>query len=143
MADKHRILLIEDCEGDIDLITNALEETGFDGEINSIRDGEDAFEYLMPNKIDDRPPLPSLIILDINIPKISGIELLDALKRTHHTKGIPTVILTSSAREQDINRCYEHHASAYFVKPASYAELVELISAISTTWLKLAKLKLG
>jgi len=128
---KNNILLIEDNEGDVELILEALNSHSTRLEISVIDNGEDA---LLSLKCKDRI-LPDLILLDINLPKVDGREVLHFVKNDEELKKIPVVMLTSSSLQKDIEYSYNNYANCYIVKPGNLADFINTIKSIETFWI--------
>lgn len=141
---KHfNILLVEDNEGDIVLTKEAFMEAKLQNEIAVAKDGEQALDYLHRREHyenDNKWILPDLILLDINLPKISGLEVLSEIKRHHHLKVIPVIMLTTSESESDIMASYQHHANCYITKPVDLAKFLEVVRTIENFWISIVKL---
>ena len=131
------ILLVEDNEDDIEITQVAFEEAKIKNRLNIVRNGLEALDYLYgKEKFQDRGkyPMPKLMLVDINMPKMSGLELLERLKRDDKFKLIPVVILTSSKNEEDVVKSYGNGASAYLPKPVSHEAFVETINNFNIFW---------
>jgi two-component system, chemotaxis family, response regulator Rcp1 len=134
------ILLVEDNEGDILLTTEALEEGEIPKSLKVIRDGSSMLIYL--KEIAEKSPseLPDLILLDINLPKKNGHEVLKEVKNNKLLQHIPIIMLTTSSSEMDILKSYQEHANCYLIKPMEIGDFVQLVSKIEEFWLSLVKL---
>src|SRR5687767_11534945 len=117
-----RILLVEDSERDIELTLAALEEHHLANEVVTVRDGEEALDYLQHRGkyAGTEGGLPAVVFLDLKMPKLSGLEVLSRMRADPALKNIPVVMVTSSREEQDLVRSYELGASAYVVKPVDF-----------------------
>ena len=136
------ILLVEDEEAHAELTKRAIRKAGNVNRIDVVVDGEEALDYLFNrNKYTDknRYPLPCLILLDIKLPGIDGIEVLKQVKEHQILKRIPVIMLTTSEQETDITRCYNHHANSYLIKPVGYKEFEEKIRQFDFYWVMLNK----
>ncbi|KJS06407.1 MAG: chemotaxis protein CheY [Flavobacteriales bacterium BRH_c54] len=134
------ILLVEDNEGDILLTTEALEEKKIVNKISVARDGQEALDFILKQgNYKDAPP-PDLILLDVNLPKKNGHEVLQIIKTTESTQQIPVIMLTTSSSEKDINLSYKHHANCYITKPVEAEAFLEAITSIEDFWLTIVKL---
>jgi CheY-like chemotaxis protein len=131
---------VEDNEGDILLTTEALEESNIHHDLLVLRNGSDALSYLIESAQSSRNELPDLILLDINLPKKNGHEVLQSAKNHPDLKHIPILILTTSSSELDILRAYQEHANCYIIKPLVVEEFIEITSKIEEFWIKIAKL---
>jgi CheY-like chemotaxis protein len=130
------VLLIEDNEGDILLTTEALEERDLADKITVIRDGKLAIEYLDNLAIKDINNLPDIILLDINLPKKNGHEVLHHIKESLHLKQIPVIMLTTSSAEQDILESYKNHANCYITKPSDVEAYNSAMESIENFWMQ-------
>jgi CheY-like chemotaxis protein len=133
------ILQVEDDENDVFLLRHAFEHAGVTTPIHITRDGQEAIEYLSgEGKYADRKlfPVPSLIILDVKMPRRSGLEVLRWIRSHQLFSCIPVVMLSSSAQPRDIDQAYEAGANAFVVKPATNPARIRLASAIKLFWLE-------
>jgi CheY-like chemotaxis protein len=131
------ILFAEDSAADAALTIRALKKSGLTNNIIHVRDGAEALDYLNCNgKFDgrDKRSRPKLILLDIKMPKVSGIEVLEKIKSDPETKHIPVIILTSSREDPDIKRCYELGANSYIVKPVESENFFRAIKDLGLYW---------
>jgi chemotaxis family two-component system response regulator Rcp1 len=128
-----RILLVEDNPGDVRLFQEALKGCTFPYKIRVARDGEDASNILFEKRGEDEP-LPDLIVLDLNLPKVHGHEILVQLKSDPELRSIPVVIFSCSDDQADIRQSYEHHASCYLVKPSNLFDYLKLVQACGEFW---------
>jgi chemotaxis family two-component system response regulator Rcp1 len=134
-----RILHVEDNSGDVRLVAEALKETGSDHEVAVVSDGADALEYLYRRGSYADAPRPDLILLDLNLPKKDGLEVLAEIKADSSLKTIPVVVFTSSSSPRDINQAYRYQASCYVAKPAELDDLFRVIGVIEEFWLGTVK----
>jgi CheY-like chemotaxis protein len=137
------ILLAEDDPDDRYLISEALDESQVGVELFIVEDGEALLEYLKrQGKFADAEqwPLPRLILLDLNMPRLDGREALKAIKQTPEFRRIPVVVLTTSNAEEDIHRTYDLGISGYITKPVSFSGLLDVMKAIGWYWLQVSKL---
>ncbi len=123
-----KILLVEDNEGDIILTQEALFDAKINNEVSIVRDGEEAINYLT-NALHIKLP-PDLILLDINLPKIDGKEVLFYIKNDPSLKNIPVVMLTTSSSEMDITEAYNNQASGFIIKPVDLQKFFNVINTI-------------
>ncbi len=132
------ILLVEDNQDDVDLTLRALAKQ-HSVAIDVVRDGAEALDYLLRREVyaDTEKDLPDLVLLDINLPKLSGLEVLKELRRNAATKLLPVVMLTTSKQEQDIVESYSGGANSYVRKPVSYPEFVAAVNQLGVYWLGL------
>jgi len=136
--DEKVILLIEDNPDDIALTIRAFKKSNIMNKIVSIEDGEAALDYLFCHgKFEDRNCLdiPSVVLLDINLPKVNGFEVLKAIRENENTKLLPVVILTSSKEEQDIVSGYTLGANSYIRKPVDFEKFIQAIQTLGLYWL--------
>ena len=129
-----RILLVEDSEGDAALIAEALENSLVQPEILVIDDGEEALAYLAGEGIFKDVPKPDLILLDVNLPKVDGKEILVFIKNHKELKRIPVIMLTTSSLQADIDFSYDNHANCYIVKSGDFKEFNKTISLLENFW---------
>lgn len=137
------ILLVEDNPGDARLTLEAFKEGRVLNNITVISDGVEALAYLRrqdPKYAD--AVQPDLILLDLNLPKKDGREVLAEIKEDEHLKKIPVVVLTTSAAEEDVARAYGSHANCYITKPVELDRFLEVVHSIDSFWLSLVKLPL-
>lgn len=134
------ILLVEDNEGDILLTTEALEEKKIVNKISVARDGQEALDFVLKQGKFKDAPTPDLVLLDVNLPKKNGHEVLAIIKSTESIQQIPVIMLTTSSSEKDINLSYKHHANCYITKPVEAKAFLEAITSIEDFWLTIVKL---
>lgn len=130
------ILLVEDDEGDALLLQEAMRKTDFKNNLNHMHDGVEAQEFLK----DPENLKPDLILLDLNMPRMGGHEVLEWIKREDELKDIPVGIFTTSTSEEDIKKSYQNQASYYITKPANFEELTHVVSMIDAFWTKTVQL---
>lgn len=130
------ILLVEDNPQDVELTIEALKEFNLANHIVSVGDGVEALEYLQyEGKFKTRSlGNPAVILLDIKMPRMDGIETLEAIRKEEKLRTIPIVMLTSSREDPDLKRCYESGANAYVVKPVDFKEFIEAVKYIGVFW---------
>jgi CheY-like chemotaxis protein len=136
MNSLKRILLAEDNEMDVELTMSALAEHNLVNEVVVVRDGAEALDYLFRReKFADRPPeVPAVIMLDLKMPKVDGLEVLRQIRDDAQFKKIPVVMLTSSREEQDLVKSYNLGVSAYVVKPVEFQQFVDTVKQIGLFW---------
>jgi CheY-like chemotaxis protein len=135
-----QILLVEDNRMDVELTLDAFKEAHFGNSIRVCSDGEEALNYLLGNnRYSNRGqyPLPDLILLDLNLPKITGHEVLKEIKVKPFLKRIPVIVLTSSKDEGDRARSYDSGVNSYLVKPVSFEGFLQVVKEIAEYWLVL------
>lgn len=134
------ILLVEDNAGDVMLIEEALEEGKVINNVSIAKDGEKAIQFLDKKGEYSGVESPDLIILDINLPRINGFEVLQYVKESEELKHIPVIMLTTSSSEIDIAKSYNNHANCYVTKPVGVEEFLSAVSSIENFWIQLVKL---
>ena len=133
------VLLVEDDPGDVLLTTDALEDCHLGLNLHVVGDGEDAMRFLRRDGEFAAMPRPGLVLLDLNLPRRSGLEVLSDLKADPDLRAIPVVVLTTSQAEADIVRSYELHANAYVIKPMEAAKFADAIKQIDEFFLILMR----
>ena len=134
------ILLVEDNAGDARLVKEALFEGKLKNILHTVTDGVEAMDFLFKrNKYKDES-LPDLILLDLNLPKKNGIEVLAEIKADENLKRIPIVVLTISKSEEDILKSYNLHANCFIVKPLDLSKFMEVVKSIEDFWFTIVKL---
>ncbi|GIV30745.1 MAG: response regulator [Saprospiraceae bacterium] len=134
------ILLIEDNPGDVRLAEEAFKECDIKVQLHVVMDGLEAIKFLKKNGSYASSPTPDLILLDLNLPKKDGREVLEEIKGDPELRIIPVVVLTTSNAHQDIMRCYHLHVNSYINKPVDFDRFFEIIRNIEGFWLKTAVL---
>lgn len=136
MADIKRILLAEDNEKDVELTLEALAEYHLANEVIVVHDGEEALEYLFGEGAhkDRAPGHPAVILLDLKMPKVDGLQVLQRLKADSEMKRIPVVMLTSSREEADLVKSYNLGVNAYVVKPVDFQEFLVAVKQLGIFW---------
>jgi two-component system response regulator len=137
---EHVILLVEDNESDEELTLLALGESNIANPVVVVRDGAEALDYLFGRgTYEGRDPsdLPQVILLDLNLPKIGGLDVLRAIRADERTKLVPTVILTSSSEERDVFAGYEAQANSYIVKHVDFVQFSTAVRSLGMYWLVL------
>jgi CheY-like chemotaxis protein len=134
------ILLVEDNPGDVRLTREALKEGKIRNNLNVAGDGVEALRYLRREGPYAESTRPDLILLDLNLPKMDGREVLEAVKADPALRLIPVVVLTSSAAEQDIARAYDLHANCYVSKPVDLDQFIHVVKSIEDFWFSIVKL---
>ena len=144
MLEKHikpiEILLVEDNPGDADLAMEALHDSKILNEVHHVLDGEEAMLFLRKKGKYAQSPRPDLVLLDLNMPKKDGREVLDEIKSDPDLKRIPVVILTVSKDEEDILKSYNLHANCYITKPIDLHQFLKVVHTIEDFWLTVVKL---
>ena len=135
-----QILMVEDNPDDIELTVEALKDARVENFLSVVKDGEEALSYLRCQGKYPRAVRPDLILLDLNMPKKNGRDVLREIKNDPHLKRIPVVILTTSQAEEDILRVYNLHANCYVVKPIGFEQFMAVVKSIEDFWLTVVKL---
>jgi CheY-like chemotaxis protein len=133
-----KILLVEDNEGDILLTTEAFEESKIVNRIITIRDGKEAVNYF--EAITRKEDIPHLVLLDVNLPKMSGHEVLMYIKSNDKYKSIPVIMLTTSSSEKDILQSYKNHVNCYITKPIDVTDFMKAIVKIEDFWINIVSI---
>lgn len=133
--DQHgvEILLVEDNPNDAELTLRALKQRNLANQVRLCRDGAEAVDFFS----DGAGPVPKVVLLDLKLPKVDGLEVLRRLKQDERTKAIPIVVLTSSREEPDIERAYALGANSYIVKPVDFDAFARAVSELGLYWLLL------
>jgi CheY-like chemotaxis protein len=136
VADLKPILLVEDNPKDVELTLAALAKSQLANEVVVVRDGAEALDYLLSrgSYASRLPGYPAVVLLDIKLPKVDGLEVLAEIKRNPATRHVPVVMLTSSREESDLVRSYELGVNAFVVKPVGFKEFFEAIQDLGVFW---------
>lgn len=140
MGDDIQILLVEDNPGDVRLTQEALLGAKVANELHVVGDGEEAIEYLRRRGRHVDAPRPDIVLLDLNLPRLDGREVLMDIKGDPDLAKIPIIILTSSSAERDIHSAYELHANCYISKPVDFTEFIEAVRSLEGFWLRIVRL---
>ena len=142
MAEDKRvdILLVEDNLGDVRLAQEAIKESKIRNRLFVVEDGVEAMEFLHQQGKYASAPRPDLILLDLNLPRKSGRDVLAEVKTDEDLKRIPVVVLTVSRAEEDVIKCYNHHANCYITKPLDFNQFMEVTKSIEEFWLTIVRL---
>lgn len=135
-SDILQILLVEDNPGDARLVKEALRESKIMNNLHRVEDGEMALDFLYKRGIYDSAPNPDLVLLDLNLPKISGHQVLEQIKSEISLRKTPVVVLSISRSEKDIEDSYNHNANCYITKPLDLNEFIEVFETIQNFWLR-------
>lgn len=130
------ILLVEDNPGDVRLTREAMRESSIANNLSVVANGEEAIDFLDKRGAYAHAPVPDLVLLDLNLPKISGLEVLRHVKGSDELKMIPVIALSTSAAERDIQACYADHVNCYITKPMSYGPFMDLMQDVSNFWFR-------
>lgn len=134
------ILLVEDNPGDVRLTQEALKDAKVSNTLHVVEDGVAAMDFLHRRSPYENKPRPALILLDLNLPKKNGREVLSEIKQDPQLKDIPVVILTTSQSEEDVLRAYTLHANCYITKPVDFVQFTKVIRTIEEFWLTIVVL---
>ncbi|MFW9873289.1 MAG: response regulator [Candidatus Thorarchaeota archaeon] len=134
------ILLVEDNPGDVRLTQEAFKESKFFYKMYVVNDGEEALEFLYKKQKFQNVPIPDVILLDLNLPKIHGTEVLKEIKNDPELKIIPVIILTTSEADEDILKTYQLHANSYITKPVEFQKFLNVVRKVEEYWLSIVKL---
>jgi two-component system, chemotaxis family, response regulator Rcp1 len=137
------ILLVEDNEGDARLTKEALQRSKIINDLYHVEDGEEAMAFLLNHGKHSKAPRPDLILLDLNLPRKDGREVLADIKADDGLKRIPVIILTTSSDEKDVLTTYDSHANCYITKPLDVKEFFDVVTSIEDFWLSIVKLPNG
>lgn len=139
-AKEASILLVEDNPGDADLAREALEFSKFKNSLYVVDDGEKAMDFLRNKAPYEKMPLPDLVLLDLNLPKKDGREVLAEIKSDDNLKKIPVVVLTTSSSDEDILKSYNLHANCYITKPLGLEKFLQVVKSIKDFWMSIVVL---
>jgi len=131
-----QILIVEDSPSDAFIVREALKQAQEPSDVHCVRDGVEAIEFLHRRGPFVDAPRPDIMLLDLNLPRKDGRELLAEIKSDEKLKSIPVIVLTSSAADQDVSRAYSLHANCYLTKPADFSQFKEMVRAIENFWFK-------
>ena len=138
MMKSLNILLVEDNEGDILLTTEAFEESKIIKIVDVIRDGKEAINFF--NSLTHKDNFPDLVLLDINLPKMNGHEVLMYIKNSEKYKHIPVIMLTTSSSEKDILLSYRGHVNCYITKPIDVNDFIQAVTKIEDFWINIVSI---
>lgn len=134
------ILLVEDNPADARLIEEVFKDTNVNNRIHVAKDGVEAMDFLNKENEYSNAPKPDIILLDLNLPRKDGREVLREIKSDEDLKSIPIVILTTSSAKEDVIKTYRNHANCYITKPVDFDQFLKVINAIEDFWLKVVRL---
>jgi CheY-like chemotaxis protein len=134
-----KILLVEDNPDDVLITQRALAKSRVANELHVVRDGQEALEFLFAPG-DDAVTRPDLILLDLNLPRVNGIEVLEQIRQSEDLAVIPVIMLTASDREEDIVRSYRLGSNTYIQKPVEFAKFLHALEVLGQYWIVIAKL---
>ncbi len=141
-----KLLLVEDNPDDEALMLRAIKKSNIKEEVVVVRDGAEAVQYLLkqgPNRDQARECLPRVVFLDLKLPRLDGLEVLQRIRANASTRLLPVVILTTSGQEEDLRKSYVLGASSFVRKPISYSELIKVVSYLVTYWLTINQVPLA
>ncbi|HUS38464.1 MAG TPA: response regulator [Pirellulales bacterium] len=134
------ILFVEDSPSDARLVAECFRDSEIPNRLHTVIDGEEALDFLHQEVCYADSPRPDLVLLDLDIPKVHGLVVLDAIKRNPNLKNIPVIVLTASAIAEDVHQAYHLQANSYLSKPTDLDGFIEMVHSIERHWLKHATL---
>jgi CheY-like chemotaxis protein len=137
MSGRNKILLVEDNPDDVELTRRAFGRSNIVNDIVIARDGAEALEYLLGGPASEEAPLPEVVLLDLKLPKVDGLEVLRRLRADARTRRLPVVVLTSSTEESDIVSSYDFGANSFVKKPVDFLEFIDAAHQLGLYWLGL------
>jgi CheY-like chemotaxis protein len=137
------ILLVEDNAGDVRLTMEAMREGRLRTNVSVVSDGEQALAFLKREGKYEDAPRPDLILLDLNLPRMDGRDVLQEIKRHEGLRSIPVIVLTTSSAPSDIAHCYDLHANCYITKPVDLDAFIDVVKSIEGFWLSVVRLSVG
>ncbi len=136
-TDSPDLLIVEDNPDDVELTLRAFERARLANPVHVVRDGVEALEFLFDETGTARKALPRVILLDLKLPRVNGLEVLARIRANERTRRLPVVVVTSSREEPDIRKAYELGASSYVVKPVEFEKFVAAVGEVGLYWLLL------
>jgi CheY-like chemotaxis protein len=139
MSNNRCILVVDDSEADISILNRAILKAGIDSRVVSMRDGQEAVDYLSNESgFNERThPMPDLMLLDLKMPKMDGFDVLTWLQNQPRLKRLPVMVLSSSQQDRDVDRAYDLGANCYVLKPSSLAGYAEIAKGLREFWMEL------
>jgi two-component system, chemotaxis family, response regulator Rcp1 len=134
------ILLVEDSPSDVLLTREALRDARIANDLSVARDGEEAMEYLRQEGEHSGKGRPDIVILDLNLPRMNGREVLREIKGDDALRRIPVIILTTSSSDRDIGECYDSHANCFLTKPIDFEEFIDVVRSMEHFWISVVRL---
>ena len=134
------VLLVEDNDDDIELTKIGFEQAEFAVDLRVVSDGEQCLDYLRRQNAYATSPTPDLILLDLHMPRMSGMEVLDAINADANLRHLPVIVLTTSSSDREIREAYQRHCSGYLIKPVGFADFVKTVQALEGYWFSLVAL---
>lgn len=139
-VEPSRILVVEDDPLNVELFQLALDNYNFVNQIDVVEDGEQALDYLLGQEGNPPSrPLPRLVLLDLRLPKINGIQVLQALRNHPRTRNLVVVVMTGSLEDSDLNACYDLGVNSYVVKPLDFQQFIDLARQVGLYWMLINK----
>jgi CheY-like chemotaxis protein len=135
MVDAYKMLLVDDDPNDIELIQLAIQDLSFIQTLDILTDGEQAINYLLNQAGPTSVSLPRFILMDLKLPKLTGIEVLRTIRGDPLTRCLPVVIMSSSSEETDLQACYDLNVNSYVVKPLGFYEFQRVVREVTTYWM--------
>ena len=135
-----QILLVEDNPDDVAITKRALSKSRVANDLHVVRDGQEALDFVLRRGVSAEAPRPDLILLDVNLPKLNGMEVLEAIRQDERTAVIPVIMLTASGREEDVVRSYKLGSNTYIQKPVEFAKFLAALDVLGQYWIVIAKL---
>ncbi len=136
---KVNVLLVDDSEESLVIIRHVFQQSSFVNVLDTVKDGEEALKYLRQEAPYENKQRPDLVLLDINMPRKGGFEVLDEMKQHPELSSIPVVMLTTSDRSEDVARSYSKGASSFITKPFEFRRFVEMANEFSTYWSQVSR----
>ncbi len=134
---NNRVLLVEDNDDDIELTLRSFQKQAFPSKIDVVRNGQEALDYLIGGHTKPTPEMPALILLDLKLPKIDGLEVLRQIRTHPDTRYIPVVVLTTSSQKSDKIQSYDRGANSYIRKPMDYDQFLDATRQLGVYWLQI------
>ena len=134
------VLLVEDNDDDIELTKIGFEQAEFAVDLRVVSDGEQCLDYLRRQNAYATSPTPDLVLLDLHMPRMSGMEVLDAINADANLRHLPVIVLTTSSSDREIREAYQRHCSGYLIKPVGFADFVKTVQALEGYWFSLVAL---
>ena len=135
-----RVMFVEDNPDDVEIARRAFKQADLVSDVMLARDGQDVIDRLLPEGVQEAGSRPDLILLDLNLPRLNGFEVLERLRASETYRTVPVIVLSASARQEDVLRSYQLGANSYLQKPAVFEEFTELLDVLGRYWLQLVTL---
>ena len=139
-GDPAQILLVEDNPGDVRLTQEAFKEGQIDNDLHVVEDGVEALDFLFKRGEYADAPCPDIVLLDLNLPRKNGDEVLEEMRADETLQYVPVVVLTSSEAQEDVVKSYELNANAYLTKPVDPVDFIEVVQSFEQFWLSIVRL---